>query len=226
MYHENMKKLYQIYLPCAAIILLLSLTGCGKYGYKSEYTAEVDAQAPRKIAEMYYSTVGKAVDSSHDVAKDLAEACAKVGSQIGQPLAPAEAVHPRTKMAVTGSGKEFDIIEAVPPESLLPLAKERTEQVRAVSAAISRTADMARISVSAPAGYVQHEPKSWPIDQFWNPALDELPGGEGYSGVEVGVGVAAPTSTNDEVEAVKREYEEIRQSAINAVEKNESAGKN
>lgn len=129
------------------------LAGCGKFGYTSKYVADTHPAVSEKVAENYYSTARDAINSTGAVAKEFASAAKEIGKSLGQPLAPAEAVHPRQRMAVTGTGNKFDIIESLPPEQLLPLSKERTKQVQALSYAMRKTADIARIDVAAPPGF-------------------------------------------------------------------------
>jgi hypothetical protein len=133
----------------AVVLVLLSLGGCGSYGYKSEYTAKVSD----KSAELYYNVKLKQVEGSIIVAEKMANACVVVGNQIGVALAPPEAIKDRAQLAISGAGKQYDIVQGTQPESLLPLAKERTKQVQAISYSIHKTAEAMGVDVAAPEGF-------------------------------------------------------------------------
>lgn len=154
------------------------LGGCGSYGYKSEYVANVSGKKPVELGELYYATETKAVESSKQVAEKLASACVEASKQIGVPLAPAEAIIPRTEMAVSGTGKEFDIVKSIPPDPLLPLAQERTKQMWAIAHSVIRTAELARVSIAAPPGYVGDVVPPAPLYDAFLPLLDNLPDGK------------------------------------------------
>lgn len=160
------------------------LAGCGKFGYTSKYVADTHPAVSEKVAGNYYDTAREAIKSTGAVAKEFATAAKEIGKSLGQPLAPPEAVHPRQRMAVTGTGNKFDIIESLPPEQLLPLSKERTKQVQALSYAMRKTADIARIDVAAPPGFNCTQKPDFPDFDLMPPATgDEEPLVDDFSDV-------------------------------------------
>ena len=208
----NTKKIKSQLVSVSITMLLLS--GCGKYGYKSEYTAQIDSKTPVKVAELYYAAVNKNIDSAKEVSGKLAQAAIQVGQQIGKPLAPPEAVHPRTKMAISGTGKKFDIIDSLPPEKLLPLAQERTKQVYAVANAISRTAEMATISIAAPADYVMQQEPNQSITGLleWPSVLNNLPNADDNEN-------NTQPAEEPEDKGIQEKFEDIRSEALDVLRK-------
>jgi hypothetical protein len=157
----------------SATLIFLLLSGCGKLGYKSEYTADIKPQVSEKVALEYYKTVSTASNTATENARLALEASRDIAASIGQPLAPPEAVQARQELSVTGNSKTFDIAKSVPPEPLLPLAQERTKQVLALTAVMRRAVLAARPGVAAPAGFVPPSPDQ--TDFFDIAVLDNLP---------------------------------------------------
>jgi hypothetical protein len=198
-------------LPKLAVAgFLLLLSGCGRLGYESRYTADLAPQVQESVAKAYYSTLDKSITQRGTVAKDSMAAVAEVGRAIGQPLAPAEAVRTRQEMAVTGNSKTFDIAKNVPPEQLFPLAQERTKQVQALSVALRQSAEVARVDVAAPAGFVNPStPQPAPFDFS---TFDLFPAGqpEQVGGSATGAKCqVAPVG-----EQVKDDYVDVRAAAL------------
>lgn len=200
----------------AAAGFLLLLSGCGRLGYESRYTADLTPAVSEPTAMAYYAALGKAIASSGVAAKDFAAASARIGEAIGQPLAPPEAVRTRQEMTVVGDSRTFDIAKNSPPEPLLPLAQERTRQVQALVYAMRQTAELTRVEVAAPAGFNYPAPASASADFDFPAVLDSLP--------------SAPASAQgagaEEAAAVEKKYEEIRKAAQAAVEQHEDTEKN
>lgn len=139
----------------ALFTLLLMISGCGKLGYETKYSADLSPPpASEKVALAYYETINQSVSARRSTARNYADAALELGKSISAPLAPLEAVSPRSDLAVLGDAKKFDIVRSAPPEPLLPLAKERTEQVNAVSYALRRIAEESFLPVAAPAGFI------------------------------------------------------------------------
>jgi len=153
------------------IITLAMLQGCARLGYESKYTVSTDAAAV-SVAGKYYDAVNRSLAASADVAGKYADSCLETAKAISAPLAPAEAVSTRTKMAISGSGKEFDIVDSVPPENLLLLSRQRTKQVLALTSAMKETSRATSVPVAAPPGFIS------PCTQPWSDSPDlfnELP---------------------------------------------------
>ena len=137
------------------VLIAVLLHGCGKLGYETKYSADLSPHPPsEKVALAYYETINQSVSARRSTARNYAEAALELGKSISAPLAPLEAVAPRSDLAILGDAKKFDIVRSAPPESLLPLAKERTEQVNAVSYALRRIAEESFLPVAAPAGFI------------------------------------------------------------------------
>lgn len=145
------------------LLVLLTLSGCGSYGYKSEYTAKV---RDKEIGKAYYDVKLKQVQGSIIVAEKMADACVIVGKQIGVALAPPEAIKERAEMVISGAGKQYDIVQGIKPEALLPLAKERTKQIQAISYSIHKTAEAMNVDVAAPDGFNYEDVRERALSAF------------------------------------------------------------
>jgi len=160
------------------VLIVMLLHGCGKLGYESKYTANLSRRpASEKVALAYYDAVNQAVAARRETALSYATATVELGRSISAPLAPHEAVASRSELAVTGTAKTFDIVRSSPPEPLLPLAKERTEQVRAAAYALRQASESSLMPVAAPDGFSFSQAGSAPLDG-WDDirqAADSIP---------------------------------------------------
>lgn len=147
------------------VLLLLTLSGCGSYGYKSEYTAKVSDKSG-EIGKAYYDVKLKQVQGSIVIAEKMADACVIVSKQIGVALAPPEAIKDRAQFAISGAGKQYDIVQGTQPEALLPLAKERTKQIQAISYSIHKTAEAMNVDVAAPEGFNYEDVRERALSAF------------------------------------------------------------
>lgn len=147
------------------VLVAMLLHGCGKLGYETKYTANL---SPRpisdKVALAYYESINQSVAARRATALSYATAAVELGRSISAPLAPDDAVAPRSDLTVVGTSKTFDIVRSSPPESLLPLAKERTEQVQAAAFALRRVAESSFVPVAAPSGFVLPDSAPRPLD--------------------------------------------------------------
>lgn len=144
-----------------AVAVAIMLSGCGKLGYESKYTADLsqrpraETAVPESVAKAYYATVDGQIVASGVSTKELAAAAAVVGQSIGRPLVPVEAVLNREELTVAGGQKTYDIARMVPPDNMLrELAGERTKQVQALTIAMRRIAEASHVNVAAPAGFL------------------------------------------------------------------------
>jgi hypothetical protein len=130
-----------------SLIALALLSGCGKLGYKSEYTAETsDIRADVAIAQEYYGTMANSLTTHSAVTFKLAETCETIARQIGD-------------QALLGTAE----------------GKEKTLQIQAVSTAVIRTADAARVPIAAPSGFVnQPVPTDFPLVMESLPNLTDM----------------------------------------------------
>lgn len=146
-----LKSIWKHFFP----VLIVLLHGCGKLGYETKYSADL---SPRPVSDQvalaYYDAVNQAVSARRVTARNYASAAVQLGHSIRAPLAPLEAVASRSDLAVLGDSKKFDIVRSSPPEPLLPLAKERTEQITAAAYALRRIAEESFLPVAAPAGFI------------------------------------------------------------------------
>lgn len=147
-----LKSIWKHFFP---VLIVLLLHGCGKLGYETKYSADLSPRpASDPVALAYYDAVNQAVAARRATARHYASAAVQLGHAIRAPLAPLEAVASRSDLAVLGDSKKFDIVRSSPPEPLLPLAKERTEQITAAAYALRRIAEESFLPVAAPAGFV------------------------------------------------------------------------
>lgn len=151
------------------LFLQLLLFGCGKLGYETKYSADLSPRpASDPVALAYYDAVNQSVSARRATARNYASAAVELGQAISAPLAPLEAVAPRSDLAVLGDAKKFDIVRSAPPEPLLPLAKERTEQIVSAAYALRRIAEESFLPVAAPAGFVMPPASASPRLDGWD----------------------------------------------------------
>jgi FAD/FMN-containing dehydrogenase len=151
------------------VLIAVLLHGCGKLGYETKYSADLSPRpASDKVALAYYDAVNQSVSARRSTARNYAEAALELGKSISAPLAPLEAVAPRADLAVLGDAKKFDIVRSAPPEPLLPLAKERTEQIVSAAYALRRIAEESFLPVAAPAGFVMPPASASPRLDGWD----------------------------------------------------------
>jgi len=147
-----LKSIWRYLFPVLVAVLL---HGCGKLGYETKYSADLSPRpASDPVALAYYDAVNQSVSARRATARNYAAAAVELGQSIRAPLAPLEAVAPRSDLAVLGDAKKFDIVRSAPPEPLLPLAKERTEQIAAAAYALRRIAEESFLPVAAPSGFI------------------------------------------------------------------------
>lgn len=157
------------FVPVAVAIIL---SGCGRLGYESKYTADLTPVVSETVAKAYYDTVDKQIVASGAATKELSNAAAVYGQAIGRPLVPVEAVLNRQELTVAGGQKTYDIAKMVPPDNMLrKLSEDRTKQVQASMMALRRISEAVHVNVAAPAGFVNAP--ALPSDYFTPPTFDE-----------------------------------------------------
>lgn len=131
--------------------LLFTISACHRSVEKTPDMQEIKHEQPIEKKEpdrggLYYATISQSLRKTETVAHDLASACIKVSEAITDKM---EATQPMLTPT--------EDISVIRPEKRLPLMQEKTAQVKNITAAIVRVAEMSKVEIAAPPGYV-HTP--------------------------------------------------------------------